>query len=184
MKRVTMLGMVFLAALAIGGANAISVSASGHEFTASKIGKTTSSGTAQRFKTSSGTIECAKASGSGEVTALKSTTHKEVLSFSECTGFGKTLTVSPAYFEFNANGPARLEQQVVIKSASLTCEILIEPQTDESLKYEVSGSDLKSKAAISNIQIIGTGGVCGGESEASYGGTIQAELESGTLGWK
>ncbi len=185
MKRTTMLGMVILAALAIGGANAIPVSASGHEFIASKTGKTKSkSSNTQTFNTPSGAIECLKASGTGEITALASETHKETISYSECTGLGKKLTVSAAAFEFNANGPVKLEKQVTIKGPGLGCEILIEPQTDESLGYETVSGDLKSKAAIANIHIVGTGGVCGGDSEASYSGTIKGELEGGTLEWK
>jgi hypothetical protein len=185
MKRTTMLGMVILAALAIGGANAISVSASGHEFIASKTGKTKSKSTnSQIFSTTAGTIECLKASGTGEITALTSATHKETITYSECSGLGKKLTVSAAAFEFNANGPAKLESQVVIKGPGLGCEILIEPQTDESLGYETVSGDLKSKASISSIKIIGTGGLCGGDSEASYSGTIKGELEGGTLEWK
>ncbi len=181
-----MLGMAILATLAIGGANAISVSASGHEFIASKTGKTKSKGNSdpQIFSTPAGTIECLKASGTGEITALTSETHKETITYSECSGLGKSLTVSAAAFEFNANGPAKLEKQVVIKGPGLGCEILIEPQTDSSLGYETVSGDLKSKASISSIKIIGTGGLCGGDSEASYSGTIKGELEGGTLEWK
>jgi hypothetical protein len=184
MKRIMLLGMVLLAVAAIVGVGAMSVSAQSHEFIASTLGKTKSSGTGQRFKISSGTIECGKVTGSGEITALKTTTHKETLTFTECTGFGKVLSISPAHFEFNANGPAKLENEVVIKSGSLNCEILIEPQTVESLGYETTSGDLKSKASITHVKIAGTGEICGGEAEASYGGTIVAELEGGTLEWK
>ncbi len=177
--------MLIIVALAVGGANAISVSASGHEFIASKTGKTKSKATnTQIFNIPSGTIECSKAAGTGEITALASTTHKEAITYSECYGLGKDLTVSTAYFEFNANGPAKLEKQVVVKGAGLGCEMLIEPQTVESLTYETVSGDLKSKASISTIKIIGTGGLCGGDSEASYSGTIKGELEGGTLEWK
>jgi hypothetical protein len=184
LKRIVMLGMIVLGAAAIAGAGAMSVSAQSHEFIASKTGKTKSTGGVQRFKTNSGTIECSKVTGSGEITATHSTTHKEVLNFQECTGFGKLLVISPAHFEYNANGPAKLESQVTITSASLPCEILIEPQTVESLAYETTSGDLKSKASITHVKILGTGEICGGEAEASYGGTIQAELEGGTLEWK
>ncbi|HEV3045860.1 MAG TPA: hypothetical protein VGY13_00725 [Solirubrobacteraceae bacterium] len=186
MKRIAMVGMAILAVVAIGGANAISVSASGHEFGASTSGKTVSHGTTeQRFKTSAGTIECETVSGSGTISAGKSTMHKEVLDFGECTGFGKSINVSAAYFEYNANGPAKLEKEVKVTSPSLGCELIIEPQTVESLSYEsVSGGKLISKATINKVKAKGTGGVCGGPTEASYTGTIEAELEGGTLEWK
>jgi hypothetical protein len=184
LKRMMMLGMVLVGASAIAGAGAMSVSAQSHEFIANKTGKTKGKGETQYFKTSSGTIECKKVTGSGEITSLKSATHKEVLQFEECTGFGKLLEISPAYFEFNADGPATLEKRVTIKSEALTCQIRIEPQTVESLGYENASGDLKSNASITNVKIAGTGGLCGGAGEASYSGTIQAELEGGKLEWK
>jgi hypothetical protein len=186
MKRIAMLGMALLAVVAIGGANAISVSASGHEFGASTSGKTVGHGTSmQRFKTSAGTIECETVTGSGTISAGKAATHKEVLDFGECTGFGKPISVSPADFEFNANGPAKLEKEVKVTSPTLGCELIIEAQTVESLSYETaSGGKLVSKASIGKVKAKGTGGVCGGATEASYTGTIEAELEGGTLEWK
>ncbi len=185
MKRTMMLGMILLAALAIAGAGAMSVSAQSHEFVANKTGKTKGKGSgAQVFRTGTALIECSTATGTGEITALKSTTHKEVLTFSGCTGFGKKVTVSPAHFVFNANGPATLENEVEIHPEGLSCEVVVEPQTVESLGYETSSGKLKSEATITKVQAKGTGGVCGGVTEATYSGTIIAELEGGTLEWK
>ena len=184
MKRIIMAGMVLLTASAIAGAGAISVSASGHEFVASSTGKTKSSGFTQYFTLSGTTIECLKASGSGTITATKSTTHKETITYGECSGGGHKLTVSAAHYEFNANGPAKLEKQVVITGVGLGCEILIEPQTIEGMSYINASGDLKSEAMVSTIKALGTGGLCGGESTASYSGTITGELEGGTLEWK
>ncbi|HTU80468.1 MAG TPA: hypothetical protein VMF09_17095 [Solirubrobacteraceae bacterium] len=185
MKRITMLAMAMLGVLVIGGAGAGSVSAQSHEFIANKTGKTKSAGTtAQIFKTGSGTVECTTVTGTGEIAAGKTTTHKEVLTFSGCTGFGGKATVSAAHFEYNANGPAKLEKEVTIKPEGLSCEMVIEPQTVESLSYENDSGKLKSAASISKIKAKGTGGVCGGSTEATYGGTIVGELEGGTLEWK
>jgi hypothetical protein len=186
MKRTMMLGMILLAALAIAGAGAMSVSAQSHEFIASKTGKTKGSGGTgmQVFKTSAGAIECSTVTGTGEITVLKSTTHKETLAFSNCTGFGTKVTITPAHFLFNANGPATLENEIEIHPAGLSCEMIVEPQTVESLGYEGSSGKLKSEASISKIKAKGTGGVCGGNTEATYSGTIVAELEGGTLEWK
>jgi hypothetical protein len=186
MKRIMMLGMILLMALAVGAGNAIPVSAQGHEFIASKAtGKTKSKGSGtQTFRTGSGVIECSTVTGLGEISGLHMTAHKEVLTFSGCTGFGGKVTVTPAHFEFNANGPAKLENEVEIHVSGTSCEVVLEPQTAESLAYENSSGKLKSEASISKIQAKGTGGVCGGSSEASYSGTIMAELEGGTLEWK
>jgi hypothetical protein len=185
MKRIVMLGMALLAVVAIGGANAISVSASGHEFIASKLGKTKSKGSGtQVFRASGFAIECSTVTGSGEITELHSTTHKEALSFSGCTGLGGSVSVSTADFEYSANGPAKLEKRVLIAPEGMSCEIVIEPQTVEGLTYETVTSKLKSTSSISKIKTKSTGEECGSGSEASYGGTINAELEGGTLEWK
>lgn len=184
-KRIMMLAMVLLGVAAIAGASAISVSAQSHEFIASKTGKTKSKGVgAQIIRFNGQAIECTEASGTGEVTATSSATHKEAITFGGCTGFGGEVTISTADFEFNANGKAKLENSVTITVSGADCEVIAEPQTDESLTYSTSGSDLKSVAKIKGIALEGTGGECGGNKEASYAGTMEAELEGGTLSWK
>ncbi|MGO9322289.1 MAG: hypothetical protein ACLQBY_16020 [Solirubrobacteraceae bacterium] len=185
MQRITLFGMVLLSAFAIAGVSAISVSASGHEFVVSKTGKTKSKGTnAQIFKTGAGTIECSTVTGTGEMTETKSVTHKEVLTYSNCSGFGMGIKVTAAHFEYNANGSARLEKTVYVTPEGAGCEVLIEPQSLESLSYTNSSGKLTASAVVLNIRTRGTGGVCGGENtEGSYTGSIQAESE-GTVEWK
>jgi hypothetical protein len=185
MKRIAMLGMALLAVVAIGGANAISVSANGHEFIASKLGKTKSQGSGtQVFRASGFAIECATVTGSGTITETHSATHKEALTFGECTGFGGGVSVSTADFDYNANGPATLEKRVLIAPEGMSCEIVIEPQTVEGLTYENVSGKLKSNSSIGKIKIKPTSTACGTATEASYSGTINAELEGGTLEWK
>ncbi|MGD0452466.1 MAG: hypothetical protein ABSB69_02610 [Solirubrobacteraceae bacterium] len=186
MQRITLFGMVLLSAFAIAGVSAISVSASGHEFIVSKTGKTKSKGTnGQIFKTSAGTIECTAVSGTGEMTETKSVTHKEVLTYSECSGFGMGIKVTAAHFEFNANGSARLEKTVYVTPEGAGCEVLIEPQTLENVSYTNSSGKVTASAAVSKIHSKGTGGDCGGENTTgSYSGSIQGEVEGGTVEWK
>ncbi len=187
MQRITLFWVVLVSAFAIAGVSAVSVSASGHEFIVSKTGKTKSKGTnPQVFKTGAGTIECTTVIGSGEIKELKSVTHKEVLTYSGCTGFGVSISVTPAHFEFNANGSARLEETVIVSSESLGCEVLIEPQTLESLAYTNASGKVTATATVTKIHSKGTGGDCGGKNtEGSYTGSIQGELESsGTVEWK
>lgn len=181
-----MIGLVLVAALTLAGVGAGSVSANGHEFITSGTGKTKSKGTnVQKFKTGAGTIECSTVTGSGEVKETKMVTHKEILTYGGCSGFGVSLKVSPAHFEFNANGSAKLEKQVIVSSESLTCEVLIEPQTLETLSYVNESGKVKSTATVTKIHSLGTGGVCGGENnEGSYSGGILGELEGGTVEWK
>jgi hypothetical protein len=187
MQRISVFWMVLLSAFLIAGVSAVSVSASGHEFIASKTGKTKSKNTNnQIFKTSAGTIECGKVSGTGEMPEAKMVTHKETLTFTECAGFGMEITITPAHLEYNANGSARLENTVVISPEGSGCEVLIEPQTLEAITYSnVTGGKVKAAANVSKILSRGTGGACGGENKTgTYTGSIQGEVEGGTVEWK
>ncbi len=186
MQRITMFWMVLLSAFLIAGVSAVSVSANGHEFIASKTGKTKSKGTnTQIFKTSAGAIECGSVTGTGEMTETKMVTHKEVLTFSECSGFGMVITITAAHLEYNANGSAKLEKTVFISPEGSGCEVLIEPQTLEAMTYTNSSGKIKASASVSKIHSKGTGGDCGGENTTgTYTGSIQGELEGGTVEWK
>jgi hypothetical protein len=188
MLRVTTFASALLAALGIVAVGAISVSAAGHEFVASKTGKTTSKGTtAQVFKTGAGTIECSTVTGSGEITATKSTVHKETLTYSGCEAFGfSNVTITSVKFEFSAEGSAKLEKSVTIRPEGAGCEVIIPAQTVNSVAYNNEpGGKLLATASMSKIHSKGTGGSCGGENtEGSYSGKMLATLESGTLEWK
>jgi hypothetical protein len=189
MRRIVILGVAMVAAFAVVAVDAISVSASGEEFVASKAGKIKSKGsTAQKFKTSAGTIECKEVTGSSEVgsSELKSVTHKEVLTFGTCKGFGDNVTISAAHLELNANGSAKLEKRVILTPEGAGCEVLIEPQTLENFVFSnAAGGKVSIEPKVTKIRSLGTGGACGGENtEGSYSGTLTSELEGGTVEWK
>ena len=78
-------------------------------------------------------------SGSSEITELKSVTHKEVITFGGCGGFGGSITISPADLELNANGSAKLEKRVTIKPEGAGCEVRIEPQTFTGIYIQQRG---------------------------------------------
>jgi hypothetical protein len=187
MRRLMMMfGVVLLAAFLLVGVGAVSVSASGDEFVTSTTGKTKGKGTnVQKLKMGSSTIECTTVTGAGEVKTTKMVAHKEVLTYSGCSGFGVSIKVSSAHFEFNANGSAKLENQVVVSSESLSCEVLIEPQTLNGLGYANSSGKVTATASVTGIHYIPTGGVCGSKegTSGSYTGSIQGELEGGTVEW-
>ena len=190
MRRLMMMfGVILLSATTLVSVSAVSVSANGHEFVASKTGKTTSKGTTshQVFKTGAGTIECTTVTGTGKIEApLTFTTHKEVLTYSGCSGFGVALNITPAHFEFNANETAYLEKRVTVSSESLTCDVFIEPQTLNSIAYSNGSGKLFASATVTGIHSLPTGGKCGTKenTEGSYTGGIEAELEGGTIEWK
>ncbi len=187
MKRIVILGVALVASFSLVAVDAISVSASGDEFVASKTGKVKSKNTNnQKFKTSAGTIECTEVSGSSEISELKSVTHKEVLTFGGCGGFGGNIAISAAHLELNANGSAKLEKRVTITPEGDGCEVLIEPQSLEGVNYtNVSGGKVTVELVMTKIHSKGTGGLCGGgeNTEGSYSGKISSELESGSIEW-
>jgi hypothetical protein len=186
--RVIKFGLVLIAALGVAGISAVSVSANGHEFIASKAGKTKSKSTdAQVFKTGAGTLECSEVSGSGTIAAGSSTAHKEVFTYSGCSAFGSKVKVSAAHFEFEANGPVKLENEVTIEPTNEECKVVIPSQTLEKATYEnKSGGKLQAEANAYKIHSRPTGGSCGSteNTEGSYNGAALGELEGGTLEWK
>lgn len=188
MHRVIKFGLVLIAALGVAGVGAVSVSASGHEFYASKTGKTKSKQTsAQVFKTGAGTLECTTVTGSGEIKEGLSTAHREVFTYSGCSAFGSKVKVSPAHFEFEANGPVKLENEVTIVPTNEECEVVIPSQTLEKATYENKpGGKLQAEANAFNIHSKPSGGACGSteNTEGSYSGAALGELEGGTLEWK
>lgn len=186
MKRIVILGIALVASFSLVAVDAISVSASGSEFIASKTGKIKSKQTnPQKFKTSAGTIECTEVTGSSEITELKSVTHTEILTFGGCTGFGGNITISSATLELNANGSAKLEKRVTMKPEGAGCSVLIEPQTMASgVNYtNAAGGKVTVELTLTKIHSKGTGGSCGSteNTEGSYTGKLSSELEGGTI---
>lgn len=186
-RYMTLIGVALLAAAAIAGAGAGSVSATGHEFDASAATKVTikSSGN-QVFSTGAGTIECTSASGTGEVAAGKTEKEKEVITYSGCSGFNANITISAVHFEFNANGPAKIEKNVTVTPEDAGCTVTIPAQTVESVSYSNASGKVDADAAISKIHSYGSGGGCGTEEETNdtYSGDTVATPESGTLKWE
>ncbi len=189
MQRIVMLGVALAAALSIAAVGAGSVSATGHEFVATKTGKTKGKQTnAQVFKTGAGTLECNNVSSTGEITELKSAIHKETLTYTNCIAFGyPSVKISPVHFEYSANGSARLESSVTITPEGAGCHITIPAQTVSGISYENKPTkEITASANASGIVNKGSGGACGSEenSEGSYTGSVVAELEGGSIEWK
>jgi hypothetical protein len=188
MRRLMMMfGVVLLAAFTLVGVGAVSVSASGEEFVTSTTGKTKSKQTnVQKLKMGSSTIECTTATGTGEVKSTTMTTHKEVVTYGGCSGLGVSLNVSPAHFEVYANGSEKLESRVTVSSESLICKVYIEPQTMTGISYTNSSGKVTATTSVTGIHYKPTGEECGGAegTNGSYSGSVQAELEGGTVEWK
>jgi hypothetical protein len=186
MQRIKIIGLTMLATVAIVCVGAVSVSASGSEFVASKKGKVKDKQTeTQVFNTSGGAIECAEVSGSGEVKETTFVTIKETINYKACSGFGNAVKISTANLEFNANGTAKIEKNIIVKvEGSSGCEAVIEPQTLEKIVYSnTPTNDITATAKVKVIKVKGSSNACE-VGEASYTGGIASELENGTLEWK
>jgi hypothetical protein len=125
--------------------------------------------------------------GTGEIKEGKSLAHKEVFTYSGCSAFGSKVKVTPAHFEFNAEGPVKLENEVVIEPTNEECEVVIPSQTLEHATYEnKSGGKVQAEASAVGIRSKPSGGSCGSTEnlEGSYSGAALGELEGGTLEWK
>jgi hypothetical protein len=190
MQRIVMLGVALAAALSIAAIGAGTVSATNHEFIANKTGKTKGKQTDdQVFKTGAGTLECTTVTSTGEITELKSTTHKETLTYSGCDAMGySNVKITAVHFEYSANGSARLESAVTITPVGSGCHITVPAQTVNGIAYENTGKGITATMDAINIVSMGSGGTCGSEenSEGSYVGTMAAELEAsgGSVEWK
>jgi hypothetical protein len=170
-------------------AAALASSASAHEFVASKTGAAkVRSTTAQVFEVDATTVECAKASASFEVTATKSKTlavHK--LEYKECSGFGETLDVSAGSYVFEAEDLLSFAKALTISSES-GCSIVLEAGANnnrEVVHYTNSAGKLRAKQELRSLSYSGSGGMCGiGGSEGKLSGSLEFELEGGTLEWR
>jgi hypothetical protein len=183
MRRAKMLGLVMVATSAIAATTA--TSASGHEFIASKTGKTASTALGEQEFTLGGLghVHCTEASGEGELTASKFTAFKEIITYGNCNG-GK-VTISPAHFDFNAAGTATIEKTFTAREVGVECEVLIDKQTLTGFAYSNSAGKVTITADASGLHEVGTGGICGGEdTEGTYKGIVGVALEGGVIEWK
>lgn len=166
----------------VGTLAALAPTASAQVFEITKIGKGKMvARSAQVIKTAAGNIECKKASAALEFTALKFVVlEAPKLEYSECTGLGTNVSVTPAALEFDANGAMQLEKAMTIEPEGAGCSFVFERTTAEAVSYSITKSGLLVlDLDISNLPYSGTGGVCGGSGKAKYSGVLEAEDTGG-----
>lgn len=162
--------------------------ASAHEFNATVEG--TLEGKALNSmvfrKSTSGTWTCTKAAISGKVVKGSQKTVKETVKYSGCTYFGFLMTVSPAEYEFSAEGTVSLLNKFTMEIPILGCHMTLEPATGlKSVSYKnLTGGKLESKLALEGLKYTGTGGECGTGGTITATGNLESTLPSGTLEWK
>jgi hypothetical protein len=163
----------------------LAASAAAEEFTVSKLGKGKLDAiAAQRFKTTAGVIECKKASALLEFTALKFIVLKvPSLQYTECTAFGVPATVTPASYEFDANGTMTFAKAITIEPETLGCTIKFAKKTGaEKVSYHKHTGKLQFEVGVSALTYTASGGACGvGATNGEYDGTLEGEEEGGTF---
>jgi hypothetical protein len=157
-------------------------SASAQKFMITKLGKGKMvAASAQLIKTAAGTIECKKASAALELTAYEFTILEvPKLEYSECTGFGTTVHVTTASYEFNVNGAIQLEKAMTIEPEGAGCSFVFERATVEAASYSINASGLLVlDVDVSGLPYSTTGGACGTSGKAKYTGVLEAEDTGG-----
>lgn len=186
MRSIKMMGMTIVAVLAFAAVGVASASAA--EFQASAEGlalKGEATSAEQVFKTGSGTVECATATPSGATEALKATEQKVKVEYGSCKAFGaSSVTVSPAEYDFNANGTVKIENDIVISVKSIlgSCTVTVGPQDVGSVSYNNVGKGIEEESNVTGIEYTSSGGVCGSSgTEGTYAGSAFVEAEGGTI---
>ncbi len=134
--------------------------------------------------------KCTQATGSGEVTALKSESLDVSVNFEACSTsddwgsyFGEN---SPATFEFNADGQVRLVDEFTRSLAD--CNIALPPQTlSEGAAYFNEREGVGIRLSLKNVAYRYEGLLCGSEPTTRPGtwkAWVNVEPASGRLKWE
>jgi hypothetical protein len=199
--------------LGVLGISAASASAS--EFEASG-GATRGSGISKQeeFKTYPMTITCAKAVTKGTVPSGKFETFSDEAKYSSCTAFGGLVkaTVTPGFFEYNANGTESILEPIILTPA-LGCKYEIPAQTgftkesvnfgDETFygnsKFPSGQKKLNIFTTLTGMHYVAKGYPCTGPknmaetvaaktaeeegTEGAFSGAVHEEIPQGNLTW-
>jgi hypothetical protein len=185
MKRIRYAGLALVVVFAMSAAAAASAGA--HEFSATVMG--TVKGTAkatQVFTTAAGKVECSTLSVTSGQTVLASKTETATIQYSGCKAFGLSATISPATYEFNAEGSVKLAKQISIKATA--CQVTVPTAGNENLKsvgYKQSGTEVVIEPNVTGITSEGTGTACtyAKESKGTYTGNSSVSVAGGTVSW-
>jgi hypothetical protein len=165
-------------------------SAVAHEFNATEMGKLTLKAVGiARFRNVAGAVECKKEQLITGDAALSSKTQHATIEYTGCTAFGLAAGLSPAKYEFNAEGTASLLNTVTAKS--LSCLITFPSAKNQSLhtvKYLQTGKQLQVEQDLTGITSVGVGAGCSyaEESNGTFSDTSLLSLASGigSVEWK
>lgn len=140
----------------------------------------------QIFITNAGTVNCSAITIlSGTSTTGSSTEQLALVDYSSCTAFGfVTVTISPADYDFLANGAVNILHLISIKTTG--CEVSVPPQEVSSVVYKNVGKNIELVPNVSAIKYTTHGSTCENKSgsNGTYTGTSEVTLEGGgTISW-
>ena len=171
-----------LAVLAFALSATVAASASAAAFTYSATGSL--SGKAletQVFTTAAGQLKCNVAETSGTISSTDFSQQHYTVNYKNCTAFGfASVHVSPATYQFTANGTLHVKNTITINVTFGGCHQTVGPQTVGSLNYANNGGKLKVTFNLSGITYTTTGGLCGASgSNGTFTGANEIERVGG-----
>jgi hypothetical protein len=174
--------VAMLSVFALGPVAAAGASAS--EFVFSKTGTLKGEQvTAQVWKNALGVYECTKDKVSGSTTVLKSPTQIVIVQYEGCNVLGVAATATPAEYELNASGAAKLLKAFSLNSLG-ECKITFPVQNLSKDTYKNFSGKVEVASAM-GMKSFGENGplnVCEySESPGSYEGVSLIELVGGTM---
>jgi hypothetical protein len=186
MTRIKLVGIALVAMCAIGASIAASAGASTFLLLGTTKAKILSKALAtQTFVTKAGTIECTTLTSTGEATVKHSLTFEATVSYTGCKAFGLAATVSPALYEFNADGSVKVLNSITIKA--LGCVVTIPGgQTLSTITYTNKGLNaIELKPSVTGITSSGSGAACeyASESNGTYTGASLVTAHGGEIEW-
>ncbi len=187
MQRIKLVGLALVAVCAIGVTSVASAGAS--NFLASATGALTGKALQnQKFVTKAGEVVCTTIAVSGTVKTTKATTQVATVNYTGCKAFGLAATITPAEYEFNANGSVKILNNIIITATACEVKVLAANNTSlNTVKYvNNGGGQLGINPAVKGITSEGVGAGCtyALESKGTYEGNSDSGLKAGgTLSW-
>ena len=190
MKRIIVVALAVL-----GVCMTATVSASAHDFTASKLGTLLGKQTGnQVFTTTSGgsAVTCTTAATTGSITALLGLHQLVSVFYSGCTvPLANKVDISTAKYLLSADGLAAIESAITIKVETIlgNCTITVDPQDLGTVKYDTDPSNssaLLELSAVTGIVSLSSGEPCGPKGTltgGTYTGNNLIIEDGGSLSW-
>ncbi len=147
--------------------------AGAHEFSATAMGLLTLKPLINlRLVNKSGTIECSVQKLTAGEAALSAKTTAFTVQYSGCKAFGLAATLSPAQYEFNAEGSVSLVRTMTLKATGcLMTWPSSKNQHLSSMKYTQMGNAVAMTWFVTSMTSFGTGATCEYAEESK--GTVE-----------